>query len=349
MGTAGALSSTWFDGRSPRARAVQLLIDSDHLLLNDGTEVHRYPVADVRWPERRTHGQRQCELPDGGLLQHADGAEWDDWCQRSGLSERAVVRWQQSWRGTLGAAAGTVLLLWAFWIWGIPALSHVVVSWLPPSVDATVGERSLRELDRLFLKPSTLPEAQQAHLRKRFEALLERTYPHGDVPAWQLRFHQSPALKANAFALPGGYIVVTDDLVQLLADQPDTILGVMAHEWGHVRQRHGLKMVVQASLVSAVVGVVMGDASGFLVTVPAAMATQSYSRDAERQADAEAATMLHQSGISPAVMVVFFERMRASSSDRTPQRGDRADGPLPISISSHPDDDERIRFFREWR
>lgn len=143
---------------------------------------------------------------------------------------------------------------------------------------------------------------------------------------------------------------MTDELVQLLHDQPDALVGVLAHELGHVEHRDGLDMVVRASLISALVGVVLGDASGFLATVPATLATQAYSRDTERRADAHAARLMHAGGVPPAAMAVFFERMLAKAdSDATSQDDDDERVSLPIAIGSHPDHAERIRFFREWR
>jgi Zn-dependent protease with chaperone function len=200
-----------------------------------------------------------------------------------------------------------------------------------------------------------LPESRQAELRKRFEAVVERAYPTGDAPAWQLTFHESEILGANAFALPGGHIVMTDELIELLKDQPDAIQGVLAHELAHVQHSDGMDMMVRASLVSALVGVVLGDASGFIATVPATLATQSYSRDAERRADAHAASMLHAAGLSPSAMAVFFERMQEE--DRGDEKGkankdkdkDKEGVALPIAISSHPDHGERIEFFRAWQ
>lgn len=355
MQPGGPLVTRWFDGQHPRARSVRLRIEGDELLMHTGEEVRHYPLKDVRWPERRSHGQRQTDLPDGGMVQHADAAEWDEWWLAQGLPESAVVGWMQSWRATLASMAGTVVFLAVAWVWGVPWLSQTVAHAIPQTLDARIGEQSMEQMESLFLEPSELPEAQQADLRRRFETVVQRAYPAGDAPAWHLSFHKSETLGANAFALPGGYIVMTDELVEVLKDQPDAIVGVLAHELGHVQHRDGLDMLVRASLVSALVGVVLGDASGFIATVPATLATQSYSRDAERRADAHAAEMLHAAGISPAVMAVFFERM-------VEEEGDGAEGAaqgegaadaeegasLPIAISSHPDHGERIRFFREW-
>jgi Zn-dependent protease with chaperone function len=359
-GVSGVIRTHWFDGRSPRGRSVTLQVQGDELLLrtHDGFVEQRYPLSGVRWPERRSHGQRQAELPDGGLIQHAHAAEWDAWFQASGLREGAVVGWMQSWRATFAAMAGTVVFLAAAWIWGVPWLSVTLAGLVPQSLENQIGEQSLAQLDRLFLEPSQLPAAQQEALRQRFARVVERAHPEGGAPAWQLGFHKSEVLGANAFALPGGSIVMTDQLVELLADQPDAIVGVLAHELGHVQHHHGLDLMVRASLVSALVGVVLGDASGFLATVPATLATQSYSRDAEREADAHAAQMLHASGIQPAVMAVFFERMLAEAGGAGQASGrpagsddDEAEAgmSLPIAISSHPDHGERIRFFREWQ
>lgn len=343
MTRATALQTSWFDGRSPQAQPVTVWLDGDHLVLRRGAQETRYASSAVRWPERSSHGQRQAELPDGSLLQHADGAQWDDWWAHSGGQVSRVVNWQQSWRATLWAVLGCVVFLAGAWVWGVPLLSRAVVQLVPPTLESHLGDAAFDQLSSAFLEPSELPETEQEAIRSRFAALVKRAYPDGEAPVWRLSFHRSPVLGANAFALPGGRIAMTDELVTLLADQPDAVQGVLGHELGHVSRRDGLDMLVRASLVSALVGVVLGDASGFLATVPATLATQSYSRDAERAADQAAAELLSANGLSPAVMAVFFERIAEG------EHGDDTDARLPITIGSHPDNNERIRFFREWR
>jgi len=338
------LSTQWFDGRSPQAHLATIWLDGDGLVVHTDKGERRYARALVRWPERQAHGQRQTELPDGGLLQHTDAAEWDDWWRDSGGPESRVVGWQQSWRATVWALVGSVVFLAASWVWGVPLLSRGLVQLIPPALEAQLGEAGFEQISSVFLQPSTLPAAQQDAMRERFERLVRGAYPEGDAPHWRLSFHRAPALGPNALALPGGTIAMTDELVVLLADQPDAIQGVLAHELGHVVHRDGLDMLVRSSLVSTLVGVVLGDVSGFVATVPATLVTQSYSRDAEREADRFAAEFLQANGISPAVMAVFFERIALLQGGAK----SKEDG-LPIAIASHPDHAERIRFFTEWR
>ena len=336
------LYSRWHDGRSAKARAVLVWVQGSDLVLQDldTGELHRHALNRIRWPERTAHGQRQAELPDGGMLQHADAAQWDAWWQASGQRDAAVVRWQQSWRATGWAVLGSVLFLAMAWVWGVPWLSHGVVQLIPARLEARLGEVAMAQMQELFLKPSQVPVQQQAEIRQRFDDVVAQARQGQETAPYTIQFHHAPALGANAFALPGGQVVLTDDLLAMLADQPDAIQGILAHELGHVQHRDGLHMLVRASLIGAVVGVVFGDAGGFIATVPVVLVQQSYSRDTERRADAFAAQTLADAGLSPAVMAVFFERLGAQS--------DAAQSRLPIAIASHPDSAERIAFFKNF-
>ena len=361
MGPDLALATQWFDGSSPRAQAATVHIEGGVLVLQTATETRRYALTQVRWPERRTHGQRQTDLPDGSLVQHADAPAWDAWWQANGLHDSPVVKSMQSWRGAMVAVAGSVLVLAAAWVWGVPWLSSQLAALVPAPIEAAIGQRAYTQLERLFLRPSQLPATQQSELQQAFAGLVQRARRAEGVdtlaaqaassPAqWTLHLHDSADLGPNAFALPGGTVVVTDALVKLLQDDAhprniDTLLGVMAHELGHLKHRHGLDMMVRASLVGALVGVVLGDASSLLASVPATLVTRAYSRDVERQADAYAAQLLYQSGIAPQVMVRFFERIERGSG---PDQG-RASSLLPIAIASHPNHAERSAFFNNWK
>ena len=341
-----ALEAEYFDGRSGRAHPVVLCWAGGTLQIR-GEGISRDVAAhQLRWAERTRHGLRTAHLSDGGSLQGRDAAQWDAWMRLGGQRESLVVSAQQSWRWTLLGVAALALLLATLGLWGVPWLSRAALRALPHSVDKSVGEAALAGLDQHLLQPSTLDAAQQQRVRDAFERAL-RAQPSGSVPPHTLVFRSS-RIGPNAFALPGGTMVLTDQLAKLFEGEPAVLTGVLAHELGHVQHRHGMRMVVQASVIGLVSSVVLGDFSGVLAGAPVMLGQQSYSRDAEREADAHSAAVLEAAGVSPAVMVAFFEKMNATraESGRSAGREGGAPGWLGIAIASHPADEERIAFFR---
>ncbi len=343
------IAATWYDGTHARGRAVQAEADGGTLwLLDDTGGRHGLALRDVQWPERTRHGQRVAQLGKqgmGGSLVFADAAAFDAWRQQLGHAESWVVRAQQHWRATFAALAGLVLVSAAGYLWGVPWLAAGVVAVTPADVERAIGDSAMSQLKDGLFKPSKTPPAVQAQWRERLGSALQRAYPEGPA-RWELHFAGGGALGANAVALPGGHIVITDELLELLQGADDAVLGVLAHEHGHVRRRHGLNAVVRFGLVSAATSVALGDFSAVVAGVPALLAHMGYSRDAEREADADAAYVLQAAGRDPAAMVLLFERMasRAKKAREADQPGDDA---LPIAFASHPADDERIRFFRD--
>lgn len=338
------LDARYFDGRSPQPRDVRLELADGHLCIRgEGVEL-RLPAQALRWPERQRHGERQLILPDGGLVTHGDGPAWDAWAQAAGRQDGAVVRWMQSWRAVAAALAVTLALVGAGWQWGIPAASRAVAALLPEAATAALGREALAALDRAGLKASSLPDAERARIRVALAAALRAD--DRPAPRWRLNFRAAGELGIgpNAFALPGGDIVITDELVALLADAPDVLTGVLAHEVGHLQRRHGEASVVQAALLAATAGLLFGDVSSLLAAMPVLVGQMAYSRDAEREADAEARRVLVAAGIDPARMALLFERLAAV---REAQDGGLS--MLPIALASHPADAERIRYFREGR
>jgi Zn-dependent protease with chaperone function len=342
---AETLASTYYDGHQPIARPVLLRIAGDELLIEGEGVNRRVPRREVRWPERQRHGARLAYLPGQGLVSHADGPGWDAWAQAQGLRDSTVVRWMQSWRAVGVAIALFVAIAAATWAWGIPALSSGVLALLPPAVDETIGEQAMASIDAQGLRPSKLPSERQAAIRQALDAAVAAAYPSGSRPAYSLQFRAAGRLKLgpNAFALPGGRLVLTDELAELLADAPDVTTGVLAHELGHIRHRHGMRMVVQASVLAVLTGWLIGDFSSVLAAVPAVLGQQSYARDFEREADDEAIAVLRANRLSPGRMAVLFERL----AEWREKQDEKSSGVLPIAFADHPADEERTRRFRD--
>lgn len=349
MSTSTTPRADWFDGRSARARPVRLQRAGRELLLLDAAEdaapdappLLRVPLADVQWPERTRHGARVAHLKPVGELHARDAAAWDAFVAASGVRESLAVRSQQSWRAVLVAALLLLALAAAGWRWGIPLAAEATLAVLPPSADREVGALALAQIEEEWLQPSTLPRAQQEALRAAFARALAAA--HGTQQAeWRLEFRAAKDIGPNAFALPGGHIVITDELVQLVGGDEAAVVGVLAHEYGHVRQRHGMRQLVQAGLLGAATGVAFGDFSGWLAALPALLGTLAYSRDLEREADDEAVHVLRAAGLPSEAMLRFFD---AAAAWRREHVGDLEAG-LGIAFSSHPADEERKARFR---
>ncbi len=353
------LPADYFDGVSARARKVSLHLEDGQLhLTGDGIQL-AVPVSKVRWPERTRHGARTAHFQQGGSVQALDAGDWDAWARRVGLHESAVVKAQQSWRGVALAVLLLVGVLAAGYQWGVPWLARAALVAIPESVDRTVGDAVLRSFDDNLLLPSAVPSARQEALRTALAQAVARTQPKTQPLNYELRFHNSPRVPSrrgqatrlgpNAFALPGGVVIVTDEMLKLLEGRDDVLIGVLGHELGHVQRRHGMRMLVQTTLIGAVASALWGDISTVLAAAPALLGQSAYSREFEREADDDAIALLRANGMSPLVMVELFERLQkqrtgdASGSDEKSATA----FDLGIALASHPADAERTQRFRD--
>lgn len=363
----------YFDGLQARARPVRLCVSGGQLhIAGDGVAL-QVPVRRVSWPERQRHGERQAYLPGHGLLRCADSAAWDAWARASGLHEGLTVRWMQSWQRALLAAVLLVAVLIGLWRWGLPLAAHGLLALCPPSVDEKIGELVLEQVEQRWLLPTRLPEARQQAIRERLRATVARQvqqspgHPLGTLE-WTLHFRATPekGIGPNAFAIPGGHLIVTDAMVELLADRPEVLTGVLGHELGHLQHRHGMRLVVQAALLAAVSSLVLGDFSNVLAAAPVLLGQAHYSRGFEFEADETAARLMRANGVDPAAFGVLFERIQAwqaaqekkasdqgkpgektAKKDNKGEKVEERGFELPIGLSSHPPDTERVKRMRE--
>jgi predicted Zn-dependent protease len=102
-----------------------------------------------------------------------------------------------------------------------------------------------------------------------------------------------------------------------------------------------MRTAVQTGLLAGLAGLVIGDFSSVLASLPALLGQAAYARDFEREADREAIAVLQAQHMKPSRMVLFFERIEAWR-----KAHDEADT-LPIALASHPADEERKRLFTE--
>ncbi len=157
------------------------------------------------------------------------------------------------------------MLAWAYFA-GVPAAAAWLAPRLPDGLEQRIGTEVLRELDSRMFTPSTLPDERRAAIVQRFAGMASAAAPQ---TSYRLEFrHLDGKRGVNAMALPGGTMIVLDGLVELVRDD-DALMGVLAHELGHVAHQHSLRSLLQAMGVGALAGVVWGDFSSVVANVPA--------------------------------------------------------------------------------
>ena len=241
----------------------------------------------------------------------------------------------------------------ATYIWGIPRLARVVAQHIPPATEQLLGEEALRALDRTLTAPSQLAAAQQDDYRREFDALVHTAKLASQV---RLEFREGGAfVQANAFALPGGIVLVTDQLLNAVASK-DKFAAVIAHELGHIERRHVMRHILETSMVGILTLALWGDASGvgaIAASVPTVLAQSGYSRDAEREADDYSISLLRRTGRTPALLADALEdlfayhdthrRNQRVTQETVPKRHDRNID----YFSSHPGLEERAKAARD--
>ncbi|MGH8516672.1 MAG: M48 family metallopeptidase [Panacagrimonas sp.] len=133
----------------------------------------------------------------------------------------------------------------------------------------------------------------------------------------------------NAFAAPGGVVVVHSGLIQA-ATSADEIAGVLAHEVQHVELRHSLQNMINAIGWAALLTVVLGDVSAIAGVLIHQAGSMRFSRELEREADMRGLEALRRAGLPAQGMVSFFQRLLRED-----------EGSVPL-LSSHPATQERI-------
>lgn len=335
-------NASYFDGGSSECRPADVVLDGEQVLIRLDDRELRYPRSRVTLTPAVGSISRSLRLPDGGTCRLHDPAlarhfeEQPGGAGFSGFLHRLEIRPA----GVLGALLLCVLLVGGFMLYGIPWLAKRAALALPPLMEQRLDRESLELLDRHLLRPSTLPQ-ERRHAVTRLFRQVSSGFPPG-LP-YRVEFRNGGPLGANALALPGGTVLLTDQLVEL-ADSDQGLQGVMAHELTHVINRHALRSLLQSSAAALVMASVTGDITAITAiaaTLPAMLADARYSRAFEREADDGAVAWLRSRGLTTTPYAELLARLEAQRAVRNNGQG-RAE-PGRSYLATHPDTAERIR------
>ena len=315
-----AFDASFYDGRSAQRRAVRVWVVGERLhVAGEGVDL-TVGLAEVEVDSPIPGAPRNLRLPGGAQLRADEEAVAELFAGRHRL-ESLVERLERRWPYALGALVLLVAFAWWFVARGLPLAAEAIAAHIPARAEAAIGEQALAAIEGRVCSPSALGAAEQEALQRNFSRM---TAGLNDGHPYRLLLRNCPAMGSNAFALPGGAIILTDQLVRLGGSQAG-ISGVLAHEIGHVRQRHGLRMLLQGAGLVALVTTLAGDAAAITslaVTLPTVLLQSGYSRQFEAEADDFAVRRMRQVGLSPrafADLLVLIDRDHVRGAQREKQ------------------------------
>ncbi|HEX5277053.1 MAG TPA: M48 family metallopeptidase, partial [Fluviicoccus sp.] len=210
----------------------------------------------------------------------------------------------QQWvlRGVMASAAMflvSVLLLW----WKYDAALSWVAARISPETELKLGDAALEGLRE---NQTFLDKGEAVDVVRQMGSNLTKG------SRYRYRWLVSSSKQVNAFALPGGIVVINRGLIEA-TQSADELAAVLAHEVQHVEQRHALKGMLNSVGVAAVLLVVLGDASAITAVMAHQAGSMAFGRDLESQADLDGVKRMQQAGIDGQGMVRMLGRLKEAA------------------------------------
>ncbi|MGB3620383.1 MAG: M48 family metallopeptidase [Ketobacter sp.] len=264
--------------------------------------------------------------------------------------QRRVQQIKNKRRFTWGVFASVVMVLVAIPLLVVlfmDSLTGPLARHVPPEWEQKLGETAFAQyqMGQDFLKQEESDQLLDPLLQPLLQQLQDERYP--------FQFYISSDDAVNAFALPGGIVVINSGLI-LKADSADELLGVVAHEISHVTEQHSVRNIMGTAGVYLTINAMLGDMSGLLAMVANAapyLINQSYSRGFETQADEKGLALLYRAQIEPEGLVTFFEKLREQEQkqlDKVAGEDNRESIESTLQfLSTHPATEDRIDHLQE--
>jgi Zn-dependent protease with chaperone function len=333
----------FFRNGESRLFPAKLTLRDESLIItgsNDDTILMEAFLSEASISSRIGNTVRHIQFPDGSRFETLDNAAIDK--LQTQTDKHQWAHWLESHYSIIFVMlVTTIIMTWGMIQYGIPAGANWAAHRLPTSLQQESGETTLKYFDKYFLETSEIPLSRQNQLRQTFLNALRTT--DSDIQI-RIGFRKSDAMGANAFALPSGHIIFTDDLVNLACDDRE-LLAIYGHEVGHIEHRHMMRRVLQSSAIALAAALTFGDSSSMnelIVGLPTFLLEMNYSRDFERESDDFALAFLHEHQIAPGFFTSIMNRIESTY---TEGKKDDEGNQVENYFLTHPPTSERTKQF----
>jgi predicted Zn-dependent protease len=333
-----AFSAVYFDGLTATRRDVTITLFAEGISIAEagGPALTFWPFIGLRAPGRPRPNRAvrlTSEMAPEARLVVEDAAFFDRLKAEAPQLFRHPLTRPATW-GRIGLIGGLLMASLAAAYYGVPYLARPIAAAIPVEWEQGLGKSVKARL--IGRAKQCEDDAGKAALKRLVERLADKLdTPYGfDVTVVK-------AGMANAFAVPGGHIVVMHKMLRE-TKTPEELAAIVAHEMGHVTERHPMAGAIRMMGITLIFDMIVGDSSGIMETVATmggVLIAFSYNRDDERAADAIAIRILNDAKVDPRGLESVFLRLAKKAGDEDKDALDR----LTQFFSTHPGLAERAR------
>jgi Zn-dependent protease with chaperone function len=275
---------------------------------------------------------REIILPNKDLLIIDSSPAIDAWLANG---KKDISRWERSPKAVITSIICVPLALYFVFAIAVPGIAVVFAPYVPDAVVDMSSEHTMKSLDSTILSESEVDAAKTGALRINWLSLINQMdleHKH-----YTIEFRHSKVMGPNAFALPNGTIVFTDQLLELVNYDEDILTAIFMHEIGHVEQHHSMRLVSQAIVSSIAINYFIGDVGTIFDVFASAgntIANNQFTQKLEWEADNFALEQLRNSGKDPLDFARGMQKFSELSSTNSSE--------LEQLFSSHPLTEDRI-------
>lgn len=354
------LKGFFYDGQTARKSDIELEVDDQGIISADTPLIQSVSIKEIIFSRRIGSIPRTLTFPSGSVFETNDHETLEKWLREHQISHGLVHKLESSTQYAVGALVFMILFIAGNYFYGIPWFSKLAANALPVEASIYIGHGAMETMDERFFSKSGLDVERRRSLTEQFARLLPNAENKTKME-YKLLFRSGDFVGANAFALPDGTVVITDELIKL-AKHDEEILSILLHEIGHVEHRHSLRRVISHSGLAVLTVLITGDvgsAGEMVLALPNILMDSAYSRDHEWEADSYALETMQKNGISTSRFADIMKRLesyqqaseeysgtndKSKASDENTREYEFESGWLDY-ISSHPASEDRIARF----
>lgn len=325
----------YYDAKSSKVYPCQLILNYGRLLIkfDEEHENLHYNLSQIKIESRIADLPRSVYFDDGARFV----TENHDFIDKYLRQERRDISFQLENNPKfllISSVSLIAFILFSYFVI-IPASASLIAELAPKKWAIELGNESENFLlENYFdsyskVKPETLQK-----LKDRVEEF-QNLVPHTKL---NLIVESSKKIGANAFALPNGSIIVTDQIVEKTEDFEE-LSAVLLHEVGHIYHNHSMQRLITNSILSLIIFVVIGPTD--FGSIPLLLMYGDYSREAELEADRFAGTHLLKQGKDPLLLTKLLKRIN--------QEEKASPSNMPEFLLSHPHTETREQYLRQLK